>query len=372
MPTQKLQRPIKILLFSANPNAGDRLRVDREFREIRSALHAEVQSGNVLLEQRSAGRTEDLQDALLRCEPHIVHFSGHGTANEEILLEESEGEARRIGKRALVDLFALFNKSIRVVLLNACHSKPLAEAIGEQIEFAMGMDDALTDTAAINFAVAFYRAIACDRTVPDAFGIGRNALHLKSLEDADVPVLFTQPSLVMTPPAEPVPAGDVRKPIQVLFILDIVADNPVSHEEVEAHLPDQRSERHVLCLGQFGARPTLRGIGIDFPGCADAVARMVAEARRKLPGDGRPVRYYVAGRSPLPVFAHLGMELSSWADVTLINQRKDLSWDVLPLQGRPAAGDPRFFKSIKGTNLVEPSDADGRVAIFISTRHTPQ
>ena len=372
MSTRKLKRPIKILLFSANPNAGERLRIDREFREIRAALQAEVQSGDVLLELRSAGRAEDLQEALLRCEPHIVHFSGHGTAKEEILLEESEGEARRIGKGALVDLFAFFKKSIRVVFLNACHSKPLAEAIGEQIEFTVGMDDALADASAINFAVAFYRAIACDRTVPEAFEIGRNALHLKSLEDADVPVLFTQPSLVMTPSPELVAADGARKPAQVLFILDIVADNPVSREDVEAHLPDQRSERHVLTLSQFGARPTLRGIGIDFPGCADALARMVAEARRKLAGDDRPVRYYVAGRAPLPVFAHLGMELSSWADVTLINQRKDLSWDVLPLQGRPAAGEERFFKIVKGIDLDEPSEADGRVAIFISTGYTPQ
>lgn len=372
MSTQKLRRPITILLFSANPSSSDRLRVDREFREIARALRAEEQSGAVKLFTRTAGRTEDLRDALLECEPHIVHFSGHGTAREEILLEESEGQARRVSKQSLAQLFGILKDRIHVVLLNACHSRPLAEAIAEHVEFAVGMNDALTDKAAIDFSLAFYKAIAHEKSIPDAFDLARNALDLKGNEDADVPALVTRAAAAPSLPVEPPVVSTVRKPVQVLFLLDIISDNPVTLEDIERHLPDERSERHVLSLTQFGARRALRGLGIDFPGCADALARMVVEARRKLDGESRQVRYYVAGRAPLPVFAHLGMELSAWADVTLVNQRKDLSWDVLSLKGKPAAGSEPFFKVIKGVDLDEPSEADGRVAIFISTGHTPQ
>jgi SMODS-associated and fused to various effectors sensor domain/CHAT domain len=372
MTSQKLQRPITILLFSANPSSSERLRIDREFREIARALRAEEQSGAVKLMTRTAGRTEDLRDALLECEPHIVHFSGHGTAKEEIILEESEGEARRVSKQALAQLFGILKDRIRVVLLNACHSMPLAEAIAEHVEFAIGMNNALTDKAAIDFSLAFYKAIAHEKSIRDAFELARNALDLKGSEDADVPALITRPAAAPISPVEPAALVPLRKPVQVLFLLDVISDNPLALEDIERHLPDERSERYVLTLSQFGARKALRGLGIDFPGCADALARMVAEARRKLEGETRQVRYYVAGRAPLPVFAHLGMELSAWSDVTLINQRKDLSWDVLPLKGRPASGSAPYFKIIKGVALDEPSEADGRVAIFISTGHTPQ
>ncbi len=372
MSSQKLQRPVTILLFAANPSASDRLRLDAEFREIRNALRTELKSGDVKLEQRSAGRTEDLQDELLQYTPNIVHFSGHGTRNEEILFEESEGGARRVSKSAVARLFSLLKGQIRVVLLSACHSRPLAEAIGEHIEFVVGMKDALDDNVAIDFSAAFYKALACDKSVPDAFELGRNALELKGIEDADIPVLITRSSVEPDPPIALVAPTSARKPVQVMFILDLISDNPIALEDVEMHLPDERSERYVFTLSQFGARPALRGLGIDFPGCADALTRMVTEARRKLAGDTRQVRYYVAGRAALPVFAHLGMELSAWADVTLINQRKDLSWDILPLKGRPAAGREPFFKIVKGIDLVEPSEADGRVAIFISTGYTPQ
>ncbi len=373
MSSQKLQRPITILLFSANPSSSERLRVDREFRDIARALRAEEQSGAVKLMTRTAGRTEDLRDALLECQPNIVHFSGHGTASEEIILEESEGEARRVSKQSLAQLFGILKDRIHVVLLNACHSKPLAEAIAEHVEFAVGMDSALTDKAAIDFSLAFYKAVAHEKPIRAAFELARNALDLKGSEDADVPALITRAAAAPTSPIEPAALGPARKPVQVLFLLDIISDNPVILEDIEKHLPDERSERYVLTLSQFGARRALHGLGIDFPGCADAVARMVVEARRRLEGDTRPVRYYIAGRAPLPVFAHLGMALSAWSDVTLINQRKDLSWDALPLKGRPAAGSEPYFKIVKGLDLAEPSEADGRVAIFIATGgYTPQ
>lgn len=370
MRTQKFHHPIRILLFAANPNATARLRIDQEFREIRAALRAEEQSGSVELEQRSAGRPEDLQDALLQVRPHIVHFSGHGTTSEEILLEESGGEARRVGKQAFAQLFGILKDRILLVVLNACHSKPLAEAIGEHIEYAIGMEDALTDKAAIDFAIAFYKGIAFGKTVQDAFALGRNALHLKGVDDADIPALVTRDGAEAKLSSDDPVIKSLRSPVQVLFILDLISDNPISRDEVEARLPDQRSERHVLSLSMYGARPELRGIGIDFCGCADALTRMVTDARRRLSPDGPPVRYYVAGRAALPVFAQLGMELSSWADVTLINQRKSLAWDVLALQGQPAGAGEPFFKIVKGLDIDEPSEADGRVAVFISTGHT--
>jgi hypothetical protein len=92
-------------------------------------------------------------------------------------------------------------------------------------------------------------------------------------------------------------------------------------------------------------------------------------ARGRILPDAPPPHFYVAGRAALPVFAHLGQELSKWADVTVINRRADSEWDVIAV--RKAEGAP-FFGHV--TPLpAEPLDATGRIAVFISTaRRAPR
>jgi SMODS-associated and fused to various effectors sensor domain len=162
----------------------------------------------------------------------------------------------------------------------------------------------------------------------------------------------------------------MRDPIQILLVLDLATDNLIPLDEVLARIPDKRSERIILRLTDFGARPAARGSSETWNEWADAVLRMLEKARSHAKHDGPSVHFYVAGRAGLPVFAHLGMELSKWAAITLINQRPDHIWVKLPLQAPSAqpASEP-FFKSVRGLKPDEPSDASGRVAVFITTGH---
>jgi hypothetical protein len=73
----------------------------------------------------------------------------------------------------------------------------------------------------------------------------------------------------------------------------------------------------------------------------------------------------------LPVFAHLGMELSAWADVTLLNQRRGGLWDVLSLADTGTKGVERFFEPSPELQSPRPSISNGRVAVFLSTNHPP-
>ena len=97
---------------------------------------------------------------LLRHQPHIVHFSGHGSSLGEIFLEDDAGLSQPVSPRALSTTFGLLKDNIRCVVLNACFSRIQAEAIAQHIECVVGMSQAIGDRAAISFAAAFYQAVA--------------------------------------------------------------------------------------------------------------------------------------------------------------------------------------------------------------------
>jgi SMODS-associated and fused to various effectors sensor domain len=156
----------------------------------------------------------------------------------------------------------------------------------------------------------------------------------------------------------------VSDPIQIVYVLDVASDNPIRIDDFKHLLPDKREERIVFKLSDFGVSPAPRGRPGDWAGCAEALSRMVARARVHGLPDGPPVHHYVAGRAALPIFAQLGLELSKWAEITAINQRHDGTWDALPLRASAGAA---FFDDVRGLRVEEPSEADGRVAVYVST-----
>jgi formylglycine-generating enzyme required for sulfatase activity len=172
---------IKILFLAASPGATARAQLDREVRRIEEKLRAARYRDAIELTLRWAVRPEDLQQALLEVEPHIVHFSGQGTQAEEILFEGDDGSAKPVSKAALAGLFGVLKDNVRVVVLNACHSRSQAEAITEHIDCAIGMQKAVDDDAAIAFSAAFYQALAFGRSLQKAFDLGRSAVELEGL-----------------------------------------------------------------------------------------------------------------------------------------------------------------------------------------------
>ena len=130
--------------------------IDRALREaqFRDRYH---------IEQQWAVRIGDLQEALLRFQPDIVHFSGHGTESNEIVLQDGSGGGQAVPRAALGRLFSVLRDNIRCVVLNACYSEPQAQAIADHIDCVVGMTTAVGDDAAIEFATAFYRALAYGR-----------------------------------------------------------------------------------------------------------------------------------------------------------------------------------------------------------------
>ncbi len=191
---------IKILFLSANPVDTGRLQLEEEIHEIDKKLRAGSARDSFQMIPHLAVRPDDLQEVLLRHQPHIVHFSGHGSKTEEIILQDDSGASHPVGKRALANLFKVLKDNIRVVVLNSCYSKAQAEAISPVIDYTIGTNKAIGDKAAIAFAAAFYQALSYDRSVQVAFELGKNSIDMKNHEGSDVPELLLRAGVDPTTP----------------------------------------------------------------------------------------------------------------------------------------------------------------------------
>lgn len=226
---------IKVLFLAADPfRDGARLALDEEARAIDQAIQRGRARDGVELVPHFATRVGDLQHALLRHEPQVVHFSGHGETPGVIYLGDEHGRPKAVGKEALGKLFGVLAGSVRVVVLNGCDTLPTVEAIGEAVDFVIGMNRPISDESAIDFSEAFYGALAMGRSVLTAFELGKIRLQLDGSDEADVPVLRVRPGadpearLVTLPPAAaPAPVSPPNSSGQRIRIGDLHARRDV-------------------------------------------------------------------------------------------------------------------------------------------------
>jgi hypothetical protein len=211
---------VKILFLSACPKDISRVRLDQEVRDIDACIQRGEFRDHLELIQHSAVRPADLREALLRHKPHILHFSGHGSATEGIVVEDESGNTKFLSTEALADLFGVIKDNLRVVVLNACFSAVQAEAIRQVVDFTVGMRKEIGDRSAIVFSVAFYQGLAYGRSVKESFRLGVNALKSEGIPESETPALLVKEgadsanTYLVSPRERPVPedppSGDRR------------------------------------------------------------------------------------------------------------------------------------------------------------------
>ncbi|MEV4508269.1 TIR domain-containing protein [Dactylosporangium sp. NPDC049525] len=189
---------IRIVLLAANPRGTGQLgtgqlAIDVEAREIAEQLLLSRDRDRFDLITCWAVRPTDLLQHLNRHIPQILHFSGHGLRPGEIVLTADDGTGRPVDAAALGELFRVAGDKIRVVVLNACWSAVQARAIGQHVDYVLGMRKPITDQAATVLAAAFYSALGFGRTVPEAFEQATAALLLHGLAEHDIPELLIRP-----------------------------------------------------------------------------------------------------------------------------------------------------------------------------------
>ena len=121
---------------------------------------------------------------------------------------------------ALRDLFQIFRNQIRCVILNACFSAEQAVGISDNIDTVIGMSNAITDRAAIQFSTAFYRGIGYGKDVLTAYNLGRNQIDLSNISEADTPQLLSN-----TDPAT------IRFSIETVSQEDVEMNQPIPDDQ---------------------------------------------------------------------------------------------------------------------------------------------
>jgi CHAT domain len=217
----------RVLLFAANPVGTSPLDLPREFREIDEEVSRGTFRDVVELILVPGTRPVDLIRRLNENQPQVVHFSSHGNPDEIVLESEEDSDAPHrsggaarstddrdmklvrpdgadqgisstarpqvVSKSALVSvLSSCTDGSLRLVVLNACHTRSQAEALTEVVDCVVSMNRSISDRAAIKFAASFYGALAYGRSVQKAFDQGVARLRVEGIAEADTPELLVR------------------------------------------------------------------------------------------------------------------------------------------------------------------------------------
>jgi len=189
-----VSRPTTVLFLASDPLDASRLRLGQEVRDIELELKMAPLRSGFSLQQRFCVRAPDMSRALLEISPTIVHFSGHGTDRGELCLEDGAGRIHSVAPNDLASLFELVREHVSCVVLNACYSEAQAKAIARSIPNVIGMSKAVSDKAAIAFAVGFYQAVGAGRAYSDAYNFGCAQIRLQGVPEHLTPVLISSES----------------------------------------------------------------------------------------------------------------------------------------------------------------------------------
>jgi hypothetical protein len=189
-PNPELRSVIKILFLAANPAGEDVLNIGTEIRDIEERLRG-PHGARFELATEFAVRRQKLIEKIEGHKPTIVHFSGHGTPDGELIFETGDGAPAPAPIGALETIFRILApKGIRCVVLNACYSARQAEAIARHVDWVVGTGRAFSDEAAIEFSSQFYSSISRGSSIGEAFDLARAQLDLNGIPESHTPRLL--------------------------------------------------------------------------------------------------------------------------------------------------------------------------------------
>jgi Protein kinase domain len=196
-----------ILFLAANPVGTNRLALDREARSIHAELKRSGYGDRFEFVTRWAAEPLDLLRELRELKPTVMHFSGHGghvvssaastdgrdvvaesgtssSAEIGLYFQDAIGGAHAVSPEAIAQTVGAAGVSVKLVVLNACFTEPIAEALMAHVDCIVGMSGSIRDDAARNFSIGFYGGLGEHESIATAFEHGRAAISLAGLPDA--------------------------------------------------------------------------------------------------------------------------------------------------------------------------------------------
>ncbi len=192
---RKIPEKISVLFLASNPIDQVQLRLDEEARSITEMITKSKHRDSIRFQTCWAVQPKDVLQAINEHNPSIIHFSGHGSYNDEIIFQTNSGNAKFVSKEAIVQTMMASSEEIRLVFFNTCYSRNQAEAVVEHVEAAIGMNTSIDDEAALTFSSQFYSSIGFGLSVEKAFEQAKALLMLEGITEQETPELFIHEGL---------------------------------------------------------------------------------------------------------------------------------------------------------------------------------
>jgi hypothetical protein len=118
--------PLRILVVISAPEDQRALDSEEEIGAIQQALGEAVQEGRVQVRYQDDATLEAIGQAVRDFRPHVLHYTGHGTYDEDqarsyLALEDEEGRSRLAGIQDLRP-HLLDNPDLRLAFLSGCQT----------------------------------------------------------------------------------------------------------------------------------------------------------------------------------------------------------------------------------------------------------
>ncbi|MDG2958080.1 CHAT domain-containing protein [Exercitatus varius] len=194
---KKLPKQITILFMASNAIDNSVLQLDKEAREIQNKIRSSEYRDVIKFETRWAVRTTDILQAINETNPTIIHFSGHGSENGDLVLLNTDETYKFVPKEAITAVISTLSDSVKLVVFNTCFSKAQAINITKNIDVAIGMSTSISDAAACVFSAQLYSSIGFGLSIDKAFKQAIASLLLEDIDEIEVPELFYKEGINM-------------------------------------------------------------------------------------------------------------------------------------------------------------------------------
>lgn len=189
---EKLPETITVLFIASNPNNQSQLKLDEEIRSITTKIRESKYRDSLELKSIWATQPMDLLQAINEHKPTIVHFSGHGSSNDELILQDDLGNSKTVSLDTIITMFKVLSSDIKLIVFNTCHSYNQANKITEHIPSAIGMNTSISDKSAMIFSSQLYSAIGFGENIENSFNQAKVAMMFEESHEENTPELYIQ------------------------------------------------------------------------------------------------------------------------------------------------------------------------------------
>ena len=199
---------INILFIASNPDIiytddygqereYQKLSLDKEARDISEAIQKSPARDSINFVTKWATRTDDLFQYVNEVNPTVIHFTGHGTEDGELVFHDKNDKPKLVSIDAIVQMINTLTDDLRLVVFSNCYSSSLAEEVSEQVEATIGMSTSVGEDEAIIFATQLYSSIGFGHSLDKAFkqAIAKLRVEGMSKNEASIPELYIKEGL---------------------------------------------------------------------------------------------------------------------------------------------------------------------------------